>query len=154
MSTSHPATGLPRPTADEKISLGTFGYINARNRQRAYDIVIKELKKSGLTQAALASRMGKSADVVCRLLSRPQNWESDTFSSLLFAISGAIPKYGVTYPLGVPDFAEEPAVPSPASVPAPPPATRSAPPQTEPKQNLDALRAQQPKAHYPYPLAA
>jgi hypothetical protein len=97
MSTSHPATGLPRPTADEKISLGTFGYINARNRQRAYDIVIKELKKSGLTQAALASRMGKSADVVCRLLSRPQNWESDTFSSLLFAISGAIPKYGVTY---------------------------------------------------------
>jgi hypothetical protein len=99
MNTSQ-TTVLPKPTGNEKISLGTFGYINARNRQRAYDIVIHEFKKSGLTQASLASRMGKTSDIVCRWLSRPQNWETDTFSSLLFAISGAVPKYDLTYPLG------------------------------------------------------
>jgi hypothetical protein len=100
MSTSPTATGLSKPTADTKISLGTFGYINARNRQRQYDIVMHEFELSGLTQAALANRMGKTPDIICRLLSRPQNWESDTFSSLLFAISGAMPKYDVFYPLG------------------------------------------------------
>jgi hypothetical protein len=108
MSTSQTTTGLSRPTTDEKISLGTLGYINARNRQRAYDIVIKEFEQSDLTQATLASRLGKSPEVVCRLLSRPQNWESDTFSNLLFAISGAIPRYALDYPLGRPDFADRP----------------------------------------------
>jgi len=105
MSTSQTTTELFRPTADKKISLGTFAYINARNRQRAYDIVIKEFETSGITQATLANRMGKSPEVVCRLLSRPQNWESDTFSSLLFAISGGVPKYEMTYPFGRPEFA-------------------------------------------------
>jgi hypothetical protein len=100
MSTSQTTTGLSKPTADNKISLGDFGYINARNRQRAYDIVMREFEASGMTQAALASRMGKTPDVICRLLSRPQNWEADTFSSLLYAISGAVPKYDVFYPLG------------------------------------------------------
>jgi len=104
-------TGLSKPTAADKISLGDLGYVNARNRQRAYNLVIKEFKKSGLTQAALAARLGKNADVVCRLLGRPRNWELDTFSSLLFAISGAVPTYDVIYPLGKSDnelFPEKP----------------------------------------------
>jgi hypothetical protein len=152
MSTSQTITGLSRPTTDEKISLGTFGYINARNRQRAYDVVLKEFKQSGITQATLASRMGKSADIVCRWLSRPQNWESDTFSSLLFAIAGAVPKYEVTYPLGKPDFAEEPAITPPPAVAPPPPAKHTAPPQTDQNEVLlEVLREQQKT---PYPLAA
>jgi hypothetical protein len=104
MSTSQTTTGLSKPTTDQKISLGTLGYINARNRQRAYDIVIRELEASGITQATLASRLGKSPEVICRLLSRPQNWESDTFSSLIFAISGGVPKYETTYPFGKSEF--------------------------------------------------
>ena len=106
MSTSQ-TTGLSKPTAAYKISIGTLGYINARNRQRAYNLVIREFKKSGLTQAALASRLGKTADVICRLLARPRNWELDTFSSLLFGISGAVPQYEATYPLGAPGIAEQ-----------------------------------------------
>jgi hypothetical protein len=105
MSTSQTTTELFKPAGDKRISLGTFAYINARNRQRAYDIVIKEFQASGITQATLANRMDKSPEVVCRLLSRPQNWESDTFSSLLFAISGGVPKYDLAYPFGRPEFA-------------------------------------------------
>jgi hypothetical protein len=108
MSTSQTTTGLSRPTTDEKISLGTMGYINARNRQRAYDIVIGEFKHSGISQAALASRLGKPPEVVSRWLSRPQNWESDTFSSLLFGISGAIPRYTLEHPLGKQKLIERP----------------------------------------------
>jgi hypothetical protein len=106
MNTSQTTIGLFKPTADKKIPLGTFAYINARNRQRAYDIVIREFEASGITQVTLADRMGKSPEVVCRLLSRPQNWESDTFSSLLFAISGAVPKYGLTYLFGKQEIVE------------------------------------------------
>jgi hypothetical protein len=60
---------------------------------------MSEFEKSGITQAMLAARMGKNADVISRLLSRPQNWESDTFSAMLFAISGAVPAYSLEYPL-------------------------------------------------------
>ncbi len=108
MSTSQDTTGLSRPTTDEKISLGTLGYVNARNRQRAYDIVIDEFEASNISQATLANRLGKPPEVISRWLSRPQNWESDTFSSLLFGISGAIPKYDLDYPLGKPEFAQKP----------------------------------------------
>jgi hypothetical protein len=100
MTTSLTTTGLSKPTTDNKISIGTLAYINARNRQRAYDLVIKEFKASGITQATLASRMGKTPDVISRLLSRPQNWESDTFSSLIFAICGGILNYHIIYPFG------------------------------------------------------
>jgi hypothetical protein len=98
MSTSQ-TIGLSEPTGSTKISIGTLGYINARNRQRAYDLVIKEFKKSDLTQADLARRLGKAQEVISRLLSRPQNWELDTFSELLFGISGAVAAYTATYPL-------------------------------------------------------
>jgi transcriptional regulator with XRE-family HTH domain len=92
-------TTLFKLAGDDKISLGTFGYLNGRTQQRAYSLVIREFKKSGLSQAALAARLGKGADVVSRLLRRPRNWELNTFSELLFAISGAVPTFGVTYPL-------------------------------------------------------
>jgi hypothetical protein len=92
-------TGLSKPTDANKIANATLKYVNARNRQRAYDLVVKEFKSSGLTQAALAKRLGKGTDVICRLLARPGNWGLDTFSELLFGISGAVPKHALYYPL-------------------------------------------------------
>lgn len=89
----------PVGSGNAKISLGTFGYVTEYNRHLAYGIVLSEFKNSGITQATLASRMGKPPEVISRLLSRPQNWESDTFSAMLFAISGAIPSYSLEYPL-------------------------------------------------------
>jgi hypothetical protein len=79
--------------------MGTLGYIRARIRQRAYDLVIRELKNSRITQADLARRLGKGQDVISRLLSRPRNWELDTFSDLLFGISGAVPTFAAEHPL-------------------------------------------------------
>jgi hypothetical protein len=96
MSTSQTAW-FTKPTGDNKISLGVFGYINARIRQRAYDIVIREFKKSGITQAQLCRRWGKTPDYVSRFLSRPGNWEINTFAEALFSISGAIPSYTIYY---------------------------------------------------------
>jgi antitoxin HicB len=98
MSTSQ-TIGLSEPVGAAKIQAGTLGYVCARNRQRQYDLVIEEFKKSGLTQAELARRLGKSPEVISRLLARPGNWESNTLSELLFAISGAVPAYRVDYPI-------------------------------------------------------
>jgi len=98
MSTSV-TTGLSEPIGSEKISIGTLGYVRTRNRQRLYDLVIGEFKKSGLRNIDLANRLGKAPEVVHRLLSRPQNWEGDTLSDLLFAICGGVLKVSTDRPL-------------------------------------------------------
>jgi hypothetical protein len=97
MNTSQ-TTGLCEPIGSDKVSLGTLGYIRALNRQRQYDVIIKEFKHSGISQADLAKRLGKAPEIVCRLLARPTNWEADTYSDLLFCISGGVAKYEVDYP--------------------------------------------------------
>jgi hypothetical protein len=101
MTTSR-TSALSKPAGSDKISVGTLGYVRARNRQRAYDLVVRELKKSGITQSELARRLGKGQDAVSRLLSRPGNWELDTLSDLLFAISGSVPRFAADDPLAAP----------------------------------------------------
>ena len=88
MSTSQTVARFD-PNSTEKISSGTLAYIRARNKNALYNLIIREFKKSGLTQTDLAKRMGRTADVVCRLLGRPTNMEIDTASDFLFAICGA-----------------------------------------------------------------
>jgi hypothetical protein len=90
---------LCSPIGSDRVPVGTLGYFQARNKRRAYSLVMKEFKKSGLSQADLARRLGKGPDVVCRLLAGPGNWTLDTVSDLLFAISGAAPAFSVEYPL-------------------------------------------------------
>jgi hypothetical protein len=90
---------LSNPTGSDRVPVGTLGYFQARNKRRAYSLVMKEFKKSGLSQADLARRLGKGPDVVCRLLAAPGNWTLDTVSDLLFAISGSVPAFSVEYPL-------------------------------------------------------
>ena len=92
-------TGLYEPAGDDKISSGALSYIATRVQLRAYDLVIRELRASGITQAQLAKRLGKAPEVISRMLSRPGNWEMKTFSELLFAISGAVPTFTLSYPV-------------------------------------------------------
>src|SRR5208282_4731873 len=80
----------------------TFDYIRTRNRMNIFSIVQKEFRKSGISQVELAARMGKRADRVCRLLGAPGNWTADTASDLVFAISGGVVAYSVSYPLDAP----------------------------------------------------
>lgn len=99
MSTSPTSSLLAEPLGDAKIEKGTLSYFNARNRYSAYETVISEFRKSGISQATLARRLGKGNDSISRLLSGSGNWTMDTFSSLLFAISGAEVEYKLRRPL-------------------------------------------------------
>jgi hypothetical protein len=130
MDTSR-TTALSKPVAGKKVPLGTLAYFRARAKRGAYDLVIKEFKKSGITQAELARRLGKGTDRICKVLGGPGNWTLDTVSDLLFAISGAVPAYGTSYPLDkaarnntapewltAPDWVKR--IQAPPSQPAPP----------------------------------
>lgn len=99
MNISTTAT-LSEPTGSARIPLSTLGYIRARSKLRAYNLVLTELEKFGVSQADLARRLGKNPAQICRSLAGPGNWTLDTLSDLLFAISGAEPDYdSVVYPL-------------------------------------------------------
>ena len=92
-------TTLCSPTGSQKVPVSTLSYFRSRNRHRLYSLVIDNFRRSDLTQADLARRLGKGPDVVCRWLASPSNWRLDTVSDLLFAISGAEADYSIRFPL-------------------------------------------------------
>jgi hypothetical protein len=73
--------------------------MTARAKRRAYNLVIREFKKSGISKAELARRLGKGADRVSKMLAGPGNWTIATVSELLFAICGGEPKWDLAFPL-------------------------------------------------------
>lgn len=101
MSTSQ-TTALSKPKDSEKIPIETFAYLRARAKRLAYELVLKEFERSGLTKAELARRLSKGPDRVSRMLGGPGNWTLATVADLLFAISGGVPKFDVDYPLDKP----------------------------------------------------
>jgi hypothetical protein len=102
MTTSPATSMLSKPTGNDPIPIGTLGYFSARHRHRVHSLVLREFKKSKLSQADLARRLRKSPDVICRLLGAPGNWTLDTVSNLLFAIGGGEPTTDIAYPLDQP----------------------------------------------------
>lgn len=113
---------LTSPRDGQKTPFVTLAYFRQRQRNRLFDLVHAEFRKSGLTQAELARRMGRRPEVVSRMLGAPGNWRLDTVSDLLFAISGAEAAFTTRYPMAesAPDAAAPadavatPAAPSPA----------------------------------------
>ena len=89
---------LSKPAGDERIPEPTLAYIRARSRQKSYDLIVRELKNSGISQATLARRLRKGTDQISRLLRRPGNWELDTLSEALFAVTGGSLTCDVSYP--------------------------------------------------------
>jgi transcriptional regulator with XRE-family HTH domain len=83
---------------NERIAAAEFAYFAARNRRKIYSAIIKEFKKSKLTQAQLARRMGQRSDVICRWLSGPGNYTLDTVSGLLLGISNSELSYSIAHP--------------------------------------------------------
>lgn len=102
MNTLLTTTEASRPVHGEPVNPGEFSYWRTRNRMHVFELVLKEFEKSDLSQVELATRMGKGADRICRLLGAPGNWTLDTVSDLLYAISAAEVKYDVAYPLDKP----------------------------------------------------
>ena len=102
MTTSRKTSSLSRPKDDERIPLATVGYFRARNRNNAYDAIVREFLASGVTKATIARRLGKRPEVVSRLLGAPGNWTLDTISDLLLAISGSEVDYDISSPFDRP----------------------------------------------------
>lgn len=102
MNTSPKTSGPSKPIVGTKVPLGNLSYFRARNKYRVFNLVIKEFKKSGITQADLARRLAMDAGQLSRYLSAPGNWTLDRLSDFLFAISGAEANYRIGYPLEQP----------------------------------------------------
>jgi hypothetical protein len=90
---------LSKPDGDNRVDKATLAYFQVRNRGRLYDLVLGEFERSGISQATLARRLGKRPELVSRFLASPGNWENDSVSDYLFAISGSEPVYALGYPL-------------------------------------------------------
>ena len=117
---------LTPPGDGQKTPFVTLAYFRQRQRDRLFDLVHAEFRKSGLTQAELARRMGRRPEVVSRMLGAPGNWRLDTVSDLLFAISGAEAAFTTRYPMA--ESASEAAAPADAvatpAAPSPAPTAR------------------------------
>lgn len=93
---------LSRPTAGERISANSLAYLSTRSKLAVFNLVIKHFRKSGITQAELAKRLGKGTDRISKMLGAPGNWTIDTAAHLLFAIDGGILAPSAVYPLDRP----------------------------------------------------
>jgi hypothetical protein len=96
MTTSRTTSRLAKPTDDKKITLGTFSYLRTRNKFRVFNLLHDAFERSGLTQVALARRLGLGTDRVCKLLGSPANLTLDTLSDLFFAMEGAEVAYSLS----------------------------------------------------------
>jgi hypothetical protein len=96
MITSRTTLKVAKPTHDNKITRGALAYLQTRNRFRLFNLLHEAFKRSGLTQATLARRLGLGTDRVCKILGSPANLTLDTISDLFFAIEGAELDYSLS----------------------------------------------------------
>ena len=95
-------TTLPTTSSSEaSASLptrGTQAYFCARNRTQIYNLIVREFKKSGLSQKELAHRARMSPERISRIFKRPQNLELNTISKLIHGMTGAAIEVLLAYP--------------------------------------------------------
>jgi hypothetical protein len=99
MNTSRTTPRLSKPFDSDPVPPTTLEYLRTRNRMRLFDLIHRELKRSGITRLQLSKRIMRGLDRISHLLGAPGNWTLDTASDLLFAISGAEIRYELSYPL-------------------------------------------------------
>lgn len=102
MPTYQTNSTLCDPINGERVPIGTLAYFEARNRHSVYELVMGELDRKNISQAELGRRLNKDPGQISRMLGTPGNWTLNTVSNLLFAISGAEPRYSLGYPLKEP----------------------------------------------------
>jgi hypothetical protein len=90
---------LAEPKDDKRLPLQALGYVSEATRDGLYDLVVRKFMETGITQATLAKRLGKSPAQVCRTLGASGNWTIDTVAELLFAIDGSMLRVSSHRPL-------------------------------------------------------
>lgn len=80
------------------LSRGELAAICARGRHHAYNLLVRQFKQSGLSQAELASRTGIDPAMLSRIFSRPSNLEIDTMSKLLLGMGGGALMFAQEFP--------------------------------------------------------
>lgn len=98
MTTSPTPLFISELESGEPLSEGTLAYFRERQRNRIHDLVLGEFLKSGISKAAFARRIGRKPEQITRWLAAPGNWELDTISDFLLAISGAELRPSLSYP--------------------------------------------------------
>src|SRR6266487_94993 len=98
MTTSPILSFISELESSEPLSEGTLAYFRERQRNRIHDLVLGEFLKSGISKAAFARRIGREPSQITRWLAAPGNWELDTISDFLLAISGAEFRPSLSYP--------------------------------------------------------
>jgi transcriptional regulator with XRE-family HTH domain len=97
--TTSPTSTLSEPHGASKVPRSTLAYFRARLKHRIYSVIIKEFKKSSLTQADLARRLDMEPAQLSRLLAGPANLTLETVSDTLFAINGGELTASTEHPL-------------------------------------------------------
>jgi transcriptional regulator with XRE-family HTH domain len=129
MITSPTITESPRVP----LSRGTLAGICARGRHHAYNLIVREFKRSGMSQTELAAKVGIDTGMLSRIFSGPRNIEIDTMSKLLFGMSGAALTFAAEYPAIAVRASEENS--KPIDIPMIPQGWSD---QAEPQRNLSA----------------
>jgi hypothetical protein len=92
MSSSRPTSILSEIETGQNLSAGALAYFQARTKNAWHSYIlakfVEEERAGRLTKAKLARRIGKSPEVISRLLGGPGNWTADTVSDLLLGICG------------------------------------------------------------------
>lgn len=82
-----------------KLGRGALAYAIMRNRHHLFDLLVRAVKDSGMSEAQVAEQSGLSSDVVSRALGRPRNITWDTASRIMFATKGATIRLAVEFPI-------------------------------------------------------
>ncbi|KKB81042.1 hypothetical protein VW35_02420 [Devosia soli] len=73
--------------------------MGANSRHLAHELIVAAFKKSGLTKAEVAKRLGwKDRSRISKLLNVPANITVETLGELLFVIDGSEPNYSQNWP--------------------------------------------------------
>lgn len=86
--TTLPTTTEPKAN-NHRITRAEFSYICKKNQHAVYDLLVKSVRNSGVTQKKIAEITGIDESTISRLLSRPRNIELDTLSKIVYASVGA-----------------------------------------------------------------
>jgi hypothetical protein len=75
-----------------------MAYVCARYQHQVHNLLVKLIKKSGISQRELSRITDIDEATISRILRRPRNMEGNTLSKLVYGASGATLTLALAYP--------------------------------------------------------